>query len=51
MKFIFCNLPDDIINNILLYDERFIVRKGVVISIIPKTDNRYKLLNFCYIKH
>ena len=46
MKFIFCNLPENIINNILLYDEHFIMRKGEIISIIPKTDNRYKLLNF-----
>jgi len=48
--FIFCNLPHDIINNILLYDEHFIMRKGVIISIIPKTDNRYKLLNFITLK-
>ena len=46
MKFVFCNLPCDIIKNILLYDEHFIMRKGEIISIIPKTDNRYKLLNF-----
>jgi len=46
MKFIFCNLPNDIIKNILLYDEHFIMRKGEIISIIPKRDNRYKLLNF-----
>jgi len=46
MKFIFCNLPENIINNILLYDEHFIMRKGVITSIIPKTDVRYKLLKF-----
>jgi hypothetical protein len=43
---IFCNLPDDIIKNILLYDEHFIMREGTIVSIIPKTDYRYKLLNF-----
>ena len=46
MKNIFCNLPRDIINHILLYDEHFIMRKGEIISIIPKTDYRYCLLNF-----
>ena len=46
MKFIFSSLPIDIINNILLYDEHFIMRKGEIISIIPKTDDRYKLLNY-----
>ena len=50
MKFIFCNLPYDIIKNILLYDEHFIMRKGEIISIIPKSDNRYKLLNFITLK-
>jgi hypothetical protein len=46
MKFIFDKLPNDIIKNILLYDKHFIMRKGNIISIIPKTDYRYKLLNF-----
>ena len=46
MKFIFSSLPIDIINNILLYDEHFIMRKGELISIIPKTDDRYRLLNY-----
>ena len=46
MKFIFCKLPLDIIKYILLYDEHFIMRKGEIISIIPKTDYRYILLNF-----
>ena len=44
--FIFSNLPDDIIKNILLYDDHFIMRKGEIISIIPKKDYRYNLLNF-----
>lgn len=43
---IFHNLPNDLIRKILLYDEHFIRRKGEIISIIPKTDNRYKLLHF-----
>ena len=46
MKFIFCKLPLDIIKYILLYDEHFIMRKGEIVSIIPKTDYRYILLNF-----
>jgi hypothetical protein len=46
MKFLFRNLPNDIINHILLYDEHFIMRKGIIVSIIPKTDYRYNLLNF-----
>jgi len=46
MKHIFSNLPYDIINYILLYDEHFIMRKGEIISIIPKTDDRYRVINF-----
>ena len=46
MKSIFCKLPLDIIKYILLYDEHFIMRKGEIVSIIPKTDYRYILLNF-----
>ena len=46
MEFIFCNLPLDIKKSILLYDEHFIMRKGEIISIIPKTDYRYNLLKF-----
>ena len=44
MKNIFHKLPQDIIYNILLYDERFSMRKGKIISIIPKTDDRYNLM-------
>ena len=47
---IFPNLPMDIINMILLYDEHFIMRKGKIISIIPKSDDRYNLLNFITLK-
>jgi hypothetical protein len=43
---IFSNLPSDLIKNILLYDEHFIMREGVIISIIPKTYYSFKLLNF-----
>jgi hypothetical protein len=46
INFIFCNLPFDIKKYILLYDKHFIMRKGQVISIIPKTDYRYILLKF-----
>jgi len=46
LEFKFCNLPFDIIKHILLYDEHFIMRKGELVSIIPKTDDRYRLLNF-----
>ena len=46
MKLKFCKLPLDIIKYILLYDEHFIMREGEIISIIPKTDYRYILLNF-----
>ena len=49
-NFIFCKLPYDLIKHVLLYDEHFIMRKGNIISIIPKKDNRYKLLNFCMLK-
>ena len=45
MNHIFHKLPSDIIKYILLYDEHFIMRKGEIISIIPKTDYRYNLLN------
>jgi len=50
MNFVFSNLPNDIINHILLYDEHFIMRKGNIVSIIPKIDYRYNLLNFFTLK-
>ena len=46
MNHIFRKLPLDVIKYIFLYDEHFIMRKGEIISIIPKTDYRYNLLNF-----
>ena len=50
MKILFHNLPNDIIKHILLYDEHFIMRKGNIVSIIPKTDYRYNLLKFITLK-
>jgi hypothetical protein len=44
MKNIFHKLPQDVIYKILLYDEHFIMRKGKMIDIIPKTDYRYNLM-------
>jgi hypothetical protein len=46
MFFLFSNLPVDIIKYILLFDDHFIMRKGEVISIIPKIDYRYNVLNY-----
>ena len=37
-------LSDDIINNILSYDKHFIIRNGKLISVIPKDDYRYNIL-------
>jgi hypothetical protein len=37
-------LPMDIVNHILSYDNRFKIRKGMPISIIPKDDFRYSIL-------
>lgn len=45
MAFIFEKLPTDIIKKIVLYNDNFIIRKGEIISIIPKNDYRYKLLS------
>jgi hypothetical protein len=44
MKNIFHKLPQDMINYILLYNEHFSMRKGKIISIISKTDDRYNLI-------
>ena len=38
------NLPLDIINHILSFDNRFRISKGVPISIVPKDDPRYVML-------
>jgi len=45
MAFIFEKLPTDIIKKILLYNDNFTIRKGEIVSIIPKNDYRYKLLS------
>jgi hypothetical protein len=45
-QMIFSKLPIDIIQHILLYDEHFKMRKGKLVSIIPKSDDRYKILSF-----
>ena len=47
---IFCKLPLDVKKYILLYNEQFIMRNGEMISIIPKTDERYHMLNFITFK-
>jgi len=50
MNFLFCKLPMDIIKYIVQFDEHFIIRKGEIISVIPKTDYRYNLLKFITFK-
>lgn len=50
MEFIFSKLPIDLVKNILLFDDHFIMRKGNIVSIIPKNDNRYSLLKFITLK-
>ena len=47
---IFNKLPIEIKNYILLFNEHFIMRKGEIISIIPKSDYRYNLLKFITFK-
>ena len=39
-------LPIELVNEILTYDNRFVLRNGKIIEIkrIPKTDPRYKML-------
>jgi hypothetical protein len=46
MKFLFCNLPLDVIKYILLFDDHYIMRKGEMVAIIPKKDYRYHLLRY-----
>lgn len=50
MKSIFSKLPNDIINYILVFNERFIIRNGELVSIISKNDYRYKLLHYITIR-
>lgn len=40
------SLPEDIVNKILSYDSRFIIRNGTVMTLISKNDYRYKLLEY-----
>ena len=43
---LFTKLPPDIINHIISFDKHFILRKGELVSVIPKDDERYKILHF-----
>jgi len=45
MGFIFANLPDEIIKQILLYNENFILRNGKIMCLIPKSDYRYAVID------
>ena len=47
---IFNKLPIEIKDYILLFNEHFIMRKGEIISIIPKSDYRYNLLKIITFK-
>jgi translation elongation factor EF-4 len=51
MNFLYPNLPMDVIKYILLFDEHFIIRKGEIVSIIPKSDYRYNLLKYITFKN
>ncbi len=42
---IFSHLPQDIINYILIFDNRIKYRKGVYIDIIPRDDKRFNILS------
>lgn len=50
MKSIFSRLPNDIINYILVFNERFTIRNGELVSIISKNDYRYKLLHYITVR-
>jgi len=43
---IFSRLPEDIIKYILSFDRHFVIRRGHIVSIIPKDDARYDVLRF-----
>uniref|UniRef100_A0A6C0I4S7 Uncharacterized protein n=1 Tax=viral metagenome TaxID=1070528 RepID=A0A6C0I4S7_9ZZZZ len=38
-------LPEEVVHLILLFDPRFKLRDGQIVSIIPKDDERYKILH------
>ena len=44
MNTIFKKLPLDCVNNILGYDERFAIRRGVPVNKILKINEKYKIL-------
>jgi|UniRef100_A0A6C0DGD4 hypothetical protein len=46
MVSIFSNLPNDIKKHILSFDKHFKIRKGQLISIIPKDDIRFSMLQY-----
>lgn len=46
MPHLFADLPLDLIKNILLFDKHFIIRKNEIVTIIPKDDKRYSILNY-----
>jgi len=50
MSQIFSNLPLDIIKHILLFDKNFILRKSEIVTVIPKDDKRYSILNYIVLK-
>jgi hypothetical protein len=41
----FSKLPIELINHILSFDKHFTIRKGELVTIIPKDDPRYELLS------
>lgn len=43
---LFMKLPPDITNHIISFDKHFILRKGELVSVIPKDDERYKILHY-----
>jgi len=44
------SLPKEIIHIILLFDSRFRLRKGEIVTIIPKNDERYTILHYITLK-
>lgn len=50
MYIIYSKLPKDVIDYILCFTPYFIIRKGILTSIISKEDDRYKMLQGITIK-
>jgi hypothetical protein len=44
MYFLFSKLPYNIIKYIITFNDQFIIRNGELVSVIAKTDYRYKIL-------